>query len=1214
MNLYKIVLQGFKSFADRTEINFDSGVTAIVGPNGCGKSNVVDAVRWVIGEQKPTELRISKSTDLIFNGTASRGSHSYCEVSLYLDNSKRIFPIEFDDLVITRKLDRSGDSSSSYINGQKVPLKDVVNLFRDTGAGKEGYSIIGQGKITALMDSKPTERRLVFEEAAGITKIRNEKEDTERKLGRTRDNMSRLNDIMQEIESNLGPLEEEAKQAIKMKGLKENLKEEEIALYLYQCENSEEAKVAAESELKKVEELLNQKKHSLEDLRTKHDNTLAERDNIDKRSDELNQEITNLLLASEKAKNEFNLLSVQLQHANEAMDRNRAKTDSNTILMKDISRSAIGATEDKSVLEKNIIEIKEQLSILEKDYSDLEKSVSQQEDAIALSQELLVANADKRGEINTLVAQYQIELKLLEDDVKDLRKELSILDNAKALIATDLNKCQAENKTLLDEQQTKIKEKERISIKIAENQSDLKAFNDKKDQLSKEIDSITFKIESTKEMVESYNNYDFAVQGLMAKKQTDEKVKESIIGTFAEIINVPDVYVIAIEVALGNALQNIVTTDEYATSYLIDVLKKNNLGRATFLPLTTVKANPLPAQYNGVFSENGVLGCATELIQYESRFSAIVSSFLGRTIIVENKDIALNVARKFNYGFRIITLEGEAFLPSGAISGGSIKSKSSRFLSAESDLEKFEKKLAKLEKDHNEIQLVIDDYNAETEDLQKHLKVVEARCFQLEKDLIANKSNIDNFELNINDKDKEMFGLSNDLIQKNNRINELTTLLKSTKESSIFAQNEKITADDYINDAKDKLVKDREQKNKLASELSNLKESYASLNASIMNFEQSIRTNNERYSSIENEQIELKVEYTKLNAEIESLQNKINKRKLVDIDQEKLDQLNAERSALGVRKNEISTILQNIQTEQSDLNAQQLVLSEKKAKEESNLEKIMLELSNTANRISETYGYDELAAKEYWQVAEKPAIKKEYDIQKALERIARVRRSIEKLGLVNELAEEKFIQENERYEKMVEQFDDLSKAETDLVNIITDLTKEMEVKFIDTFKKINDNFKTTFAELFGGGTAVLRLEQGVSALTAGIEIQAQPPGKKLLSLAPLSGGERALTAIALLFAITKLNPMPFSFLDEIDSALDEANARLFAQYLNKFSDVSQFVVVTHRKATMALCDTLYGFTMQEKGVSKMVKVKLEEAAKQIEEAEKREKKKQGDAV
>lgn len=1211
MNLYKIEIQGFKSFADRTEIKFESGVTAIVGPNGCGKSNVVDAVRWVIGEQKPTELRISKSTDLIFNGTASRGSHSYCEVSLFLDNSKKIFPVEYDDLIVTRKLDRSGESTFS-INGQKAQLKDVVNLFRDTGAGKEGYSIIGQGKITALMDSKPTERRLVFEEAAGITKIRDQKEKTERKLERTRDNMSRLNDIMHEIESNLGPLEEEAKQAIKMKGLKENLKDEEIALYLYQCENSDEAKAAAESELKKVKEALILQENLLDKLTERQDKVLFEGDNIDKQIEELHQKILNLMLANEKAKNEYDILVMQLKHATDALEKNRTKSDANLIIMKDLSKNAISVAEEKAAMEKTILEIKEQLLDVEKEYAVLEKSVTQQEDAIALSQDLLLANADKRGEINTLVAEYQIEAKLLEDDVKDVRKVLSSLDSSKNNFSIELAKKQDENNSLLRDRQAKAKEIEEINIRIAENQSDMLAFKDKKDRLSKDIDNTKFSIETIKSMLESYNNYEYAIQELMAKKQTDERVNKSIIGTFAEIISVPEVYVVAIEVALGNALQNIVTTDEFATSYLIDVLKKNAYGRATFLPLTTVKANPLQAQYNDVFSENGVLGCATELIQYESRFSAIVSSFLGRTIIVENKAVAIDIARKYNYGFRIITLDGEAFLPSGAISGGSVNKRSTRFLSAESDLEKAEKKLKKLEKDYNEIQLVIDDFNKETEDIQKHLKVVEARHLQLEKDLISSKSSMDNLEVNIKETDNKIRTLSDELIQKNNRINELSTLLKSTKESSMFAQNEKITADDYINESRDKLFKDKEKKNQLASALSTLKESYASMNTSITNFDQSIKASNDRYVNIEREQAELKSEYNTLTSEIEAIQNKIDSRDLVDVDTEQVEKLKAEKDTLNSRKNELSSIMQKIILEQSELNAKQRTLSEKKAKEEANLEKIMLELENTSTKILETYGYDQNAAKNYWSISEKPPLEKEYDIQKALERIAKVRRSIERLGLVNELAEEKFAQESERYERMVEQFDDLSAAEKDLINIITDLTKEMEIKFLDTFKKINENFKTTFAEFFGGGTAVLSLEKGVSPLTAGIEIQAQPPGKKLLSLAPLSGGERALTAIALLFAITKLSPMPFSFLDEIDSALDEANARLFAQYLNKFSDVSQFIVVTHRKATMALCGTLYGFTMQEKGVSKMVKVKLEEAARQIDEAEKRERKKSGE--
>lgn len=1198
MNLYKIEIQGFKSFPEKVEINFESGVTGIVGPNGCGKSNVVDAVRWVIGEQKPSELRISKNTDLIFNGTEKRGSQSYCEVSLYLDNTKQFFPIETEDLVITRKLDRSGESTS-YINGQKVPLKNVVDLFRDTGVGKEGYSIIGQGKITALMDSKPEDRRMIFEEAAGISKHKDRKRKTEAKLMRTRDNMTRLNDIMEEVALNLGPLENEAKDAVKMKDLKLTLKNDEIELYLFQCENSEQARTNAMAGINKINVELIKQQEELDELDKKYEKIFNEYNAIERKNTDLHAKILNLTVASEKARGQINLLHSELKHASDSLENLKKAYDQNKQSLANYSKESLALLQKKAEKEELLVIKKEQLGLVEKEYEDLVKTVTEQEESIEVTQKLLLEQSDKRGEINKLVASYEIEVNLIEQTIVELQNKLKNLKKEINDIEENIQIYNKEKESCLREENEKKQEKEQIRLKYIDNQINLKNFTDRKNQLSKDRTGFEFRRETILEFTKTYASYDSAVQGLMLLKKSDSRVSKAIIGTFAEVISVPKEYVIAIEVALGNALQNIVTVDEYATNDLISVLKRDNLGRATFLPITTVKAHPLSREYMGVLSEKGIIGCATELIQYESRFSSIVSSFLGRTIIAENKEVALNVAKKYNFAFRIITLEGEAFLPSGAISGGSFKTKS-RFLSNENDLEEIEKKLKKIDKDIKETDMLIEEYESESEELSKYEGVLQARLFQIEKDLVERKGRIDNSQQLLDDAIEEKKALENDIEEKKARVEDLHVLLKNTAGSNDLS-NESITTEDYINEIRNKLFTDRQKRDEKLREMTTVKGDCSHIEVVINNTENNLSILNKSYINTEQEQNEISVKMLALAAQIEKYQKDLDISDFPEEDKIKLEEMRKELESLIKTREDLGVLLASLTSSRNEKNKEVTTLIEKKAKEESSLEVLLIEINSMSEKIFESYGYDYEGAKDYWIKTGK-VFSKNFDTVKSLDKILKVRRAIERMGPVNELAEQKYEEESQRYAEMKQQFEDLSKAEEDLKNIIIELTRDMEKKFLENFKIINENFKVTFTDLFGGGSASLQLEKNVSPLIAGIEIHPRPPGKKLPSMALLSGGERDLTAIALLFAITKLSPMPFSLLDEIDAALDDTNARLFVQYLQRFSSESQFIVVTHRKPTMTLCDTLYGVTMQEKGVSKLVKVRLEEAERQIKEA------------
>lgn len=1194
MNLNKIEIQGFKSFPDKTEINFDTDITGIVGPNGCGKSNVVDAVRWVLGEQKSSSLRISKNIDLIFGGTKNRRSQSYCEVSIYLDNSKNIYPIEFEDLVITRKLDRSGDSSS-YINGQRCNLKDVVNLFRDTGIGKEGYSIIGQGKINSIMSSKPDARREIFEEAAGISKHKDRKNSSENKLVRTRDNMSRLNDIMKELEQNLGPLKQESEQAAEVKKIRKELKIGEVELFLYQSENSELTRVQTDEKLKEITKIYQDNLSELRKLNEDYNKTLKQIAELDTISDDLHANILSLTISAQKAIGKSENLALSIKFKQEEKQKKSTEFQNNILKLEARAGDIVSKINLKTDKETQYFDLKNQYLESKAIYDEIRKSVEMQEKEIEISKDLLFDNISKRAEIDKNRATYELELKLLQKNVDEYQPILA--DKKRLLFENENNRkiffSQIEN--LVSEKKNKLFEKNAAEINFQNLKNELvEAENNKIDLITRKS-NLKFKLATIKENIESYASYDAAVQSLMEFAKDDKNIASMIIGTFAEIITVPKQYVTAIETALGNALQNIVTPDEYMASFLIDTLKQNSLGRATFLPLTTVKAYPLSKEFERCFSEPGVIGCAADIIKYDRKYFSIVSSFLGKTVVTEDKDVAIKIAKKYNYAFKIVTLEGEAFLPSGAISGGSAKYRTSKILSQETEYLDNENKLRKAEKDFNIVSGLVDELKSEKDKINLALNVIDARINQVDKELIdinAKNNNVSE-KLLLTKEDSEKVSISLNSSQK--RIAELEEMLYSSSQYSLVAQNEKISADDFINEAKEKYYKDKETSDKLNGSITDLLVRINTLESFIKNIDSEIIDFKSEYRHIESKQVDLDVEIRVLNAEINNLQKDVDISEFPEEEKNKLQKANLELGSIDIVKKEKNLYLTDLESKRTIQNDNLNDSNEKKIREESKLEKINLEIDNMASRMYETYSFNFQSANEYWVSEGFGDIPTKCDVQKSLEKIMKLRRRIEKFGPINELAEERYALENVRFEEMTRHFEDLSKAEQDLVKIIADLTAEMETKFIESFKQISVNFNDTFKELFGGGLGQLSLEKGLSPLLAGIKINAQPPGKLLKSIELLSGGEETLTAIAILFAINKLSPMPFSLLDEIDASLDESNARLFAQYFSRFSKDTQFIVITHRKPTMSLCDVLYGVTMQEKGISKVVKVKLEEA-------------------
>lgn len=1199
MNLKKIELHGFKSFADKTEIPFESNVTGIVGPNGCGKSNVIDAVRWVLGEQAPKTLRVTKMPDLIFNGTTNRLSLSYCEVSLYLDNEDRRYNVDFDEVVITRKLVRGGEGEY-FINRQPCRLKDIIDLFRDTGIGKEGYSIIGQGKIDEILSSSPDGRRKIFEEAAGISRHKARKIETERKLERARQDMSRINDILTEVGSTLGPLEKEASDACKVKSLREKLKYLEVSLFLHQCENSSENRERLRAKLKKSNEELETQTKELERLNNDYNVTMMGIENGSKYSNMIRDEITNLRVAAEKAAGDSRALAKDIEYIKkdnleieEGRKVNKIKLEEKAKLIEE----KFNLTVEKG----NELKIKEQeCDEITQEYNKISYAVEQQEKAIEASNEMFVNRLSKSAEIDKDVAALELERKLLLDGLANDKDEY---DDKKELFdkVTKIREDFINEKALFEkEKQEKLEEINIANVNKNNAEAEFKEMQAKKVMLQTRIQNLEFKKSLIEENINSYSDYEGSIQNLMKYAESHSDVASKIIGTLAEIITVPRDLQLAIEIALGKSVQNIITKNEHDASDLMRVLRENNLGRATFLPMTTMKYNDLSREQARALDEDGVVGVASELIRYDSQYNNIISNLLGKTVIVEDQQTALRISKKYGYSFRSITLEGDVYSPSGALTGGATAKGGAKILSRESEKEEAAKKLRQAKKDLELISADLGDREEELKELSNAVGVISSRIAKLDIDITKVDGDIARCDKELDFYQQEMKKLFAGNEGSLTRIDEIEKLLKQASKNKETIASDKVGTDDYIAELKNKFFEDKQIREALNKQVTAVMMEVTALRNEIDSIEKEIAGLKAECRILESELLDFEVREKFNNGRLERINKDLESTVFSEEEKKKLDDLKQELEGLEAEKERMNVLVKELDLKRIEQNELVGKIKEKCIREEANLEMIDTAIQAMSQRMEENYGYDLEAAKAYHVTVDPIAIEVEFVPDKANNEINSIRRKIERFGPINELAEEKFREETERYNDLNNQFNDVQKAEQDLVQIINELTTEMVEKFTVSFNQINTNFNEVFKELFGGGRAKMELEKGVNVLEAGIEIMAEPPGKKLSNLAPLSGGERALTAIAILFAIIKLNPMPFSILDEIEAALDDNNAKLFAQYLNKFSKSTQFIVVTHRKPTMQLCNTLFGVTMQEKGVSKTVRVKLEEAEKHAE--------------
>ena len=1181
MHLKRLELQGFKSFADRTVLEFMPGITSVIGPNGSGKSNISDAIRWVLGEQSIKSLRGDKSYDIIFAGTQNRKSLGFAEASIVFDNTDGKLPIEYQEVTVTRKIYRTGETGY-YINKTPCRLKDVLELFMDTGIGKDGYSIIGQGKIDEILSNKSEDRRHIFEEAAGIVKYRVRKLESEKKLENTKLNLLRINDILSEIEGTLDPLKIQSEKARKFLDLREELKEIEIGLFLFNIDTYKEKL----EQIKIDEDILEghnvQAQEKMEQINNLKEKLKQEINDI---TDQI-ESMQNLGFESskqiEKINSDINVSKERIANNKENYTRLEKEITENEQRKKELEEEKVQKLEKKTNLFSNKEKFQKELEEKENTLNELTKKLSKEELEIETKKKTQEEKVDTRYEKTANISLIDANLENSKKREQSLKNEISgaisELDSTritKEEIAKTFHNIESERNNITKSLSEINEKRQEANEKIKQYDITLKNLEQEERMKSSRL---KFLIETEKEK----EGYIKSVKSLLLDCDKNAELKKGMYGALSSLIKTPKEYETAIEMALGASLQNIVTENEEDAKKLVEHLRKNNLGRATFLPIASVSGKKLDKlNEKGI---DGVIGIASDLIKIDKKYENIILSLLGRTVIVDDMENAIKLAKQNKYTFKIVTLKGDIINPSGGITGGSVQAKTVNILGRAREIEELEAELKQIKKKFQEEQKKKDEYEKsieqvleEVEGLETKLKDIDIVYATDKQKLVAVEENIEKLELRLEKLKKEQEEIKTQqkqmTTQKEETLIEIESLNKEIE--SLTSEIDKYTA---LNKDNQKYIDD------LNFDITNLKISVSSFDeseASIDEIVERINTDVENCNtSINNKKAQMETintDNTTLENQIIEYNNKIEEiKKQVGNSSNKIEDLKSERTKknekLSQTEEEIARQFNIIE----DLKAGIVKIDVKKTKLEQDIEAII-------NKMWEEYEITPNLVEEY----EKPT-----NIAETTKRVNSLRNSIKELGSINIDSIEEYKQTKSRYDFMCEQRLDLENSINKLRKVISDMTSIMKEQFERQFKAINKNFGEVFSELFGGGKAELTLVDPENILECGIEIQAQPPGKKLQNMTLLSGGEKAFTAIALLFAILKINPAPFCVLDEIEAALDDVNVYRFAEYLRKFTNKTQFLVITHRKGTMEVANTVYGITMQENGISKLLSMKL----------------------
>lgn len=1184
MKLKKLELYGFKSFAQRTEIVFDEGITGIVGPNGSGKSNIGDAVRWVLGEQSAKTLRGASMSDVIFNGTQKRKPLSYCEVSLVFDNDDHALAMEAAEVMVTRRVYRNGESEY-YLNRTACRLKDVVDLFRDTGIGKEGYSIIGQGRIDEILSRKSEDRRQVFEEAAGIVKFKARKEEADKKLQRTLENLERVDDILDELTKRLKPLEEQSRNARVYLELSTELKDLDLNLFLIRSDRARARLSELESELLTVQTILADTESNLTDKTTRRDET---QNRIDQLEEAITKARTELMECAEHVHESQKKISA-LQSRRETRSENRQR----------IVREQEEAQERLAEIEKDHVRIQADVEkqhsliadaeqILRATQEAAEKAQAKEKEADAALEAQKAAVIDQmnrlsdvrndKTRLNTMQAQMETRLTEIEESSGALQEQEAALREALTAVEKQL---ETENQHQ-QQCQEKLAQARQASDEADAAYANLRADVEKQ---SADMQAAASRHNVLTEMTRDMEGYNMAVRRAMtyAKQRGLTGVK----GVLAQLMTVPQAYETAIDMALGAAQQNIVTDTEETAKELINYLRQNRLGRATFLPMSAIRGKTLYGNERNALKLPGCLGVASELVQCAPEYRGIVENLLGRTVIADNLDHGIPIMRAGNHAFRLVTLEGDVMHSGGSMTGGSAQSKVSNLLSRERELKELTAKLqtgrAELDKCRQEL---TQRQQTAQEKRQKVSDAVNA-LHQQEIAVAREQARRESVSADLNTHLQRMQETEQARVQLHQSLEDIRQQLETIEHQRTGAQGDQSAMEQKTIEMQNALVKARAEASAENDRLMVRTLQLSDLRHGLSDLERDEAHAQQDQAQILREQ-ERREQLLHEMDELDAIDENDMKREEAESARRQKEQLRQESAAQAIeqRRSQAQSDLRDILSDMENLHEAYNRDSEKLHKTELAKARIEGDQKNLQNRIWDTYKLTYAGAEEFRRT---PFDEKESD-----RRAAELQGQIRALGTVNVGAVEEYAETKARVDDLTAQQQDLKRAEMDLRELIERLLIQMRSTFVENFSKMQGYFAETFTRLFGGGHAELKLMDPDDPLNCGIEVNAQPPGKKLQLLSLLSGGERALTAIAILFAMLKLKPTPFCILDEIEAALDDANIGYYADYLKEYSKGTQFIVVTHRKGTMERCNSLFGVAMEEQGVSRMVSVSLQD--------------------
>ena len=1188
----QIELVGFKSFADKTVIPFTDGVTCIVGPNGCGKSNVADAIRWVLGEQSAKMMRGSQMLDVIFNGTEKRRPTSFCEVTLSFDNTSRIFNIDCDEVEMTRRLYRNGDSEY-LLNRQPSRMKVLTGLLHGAGAAKEGYSIIGQGRIETIMNAKPEDRRSIFEEATGISMFKDRKADAERKLSAARDNLYVFLQRMHEVERQLAPAEKAAESAIKYEQLYARLRSLEINSYIYHHDTSAGRK-------QKINDRIAHYTSEIERLTARSSEVLKEyeqcRDIVSGADDELaelNERLLRYTVGIQRKTGEGKVLQEKANSVKEKLRSAQEDVTFSTQRIDEIEREIRRAEEHNRKNSERAEKLETSCKALEEELSSLSDEIGKFEAMTDENRKKVMDTFRDLSDLNKNMGSIEAQRKLLSERLSEVRATLDEIVKLRDGYKAEYDASIARHGEIIAFIDSENETMERAAKAVRDSEESVRTYTQKAYDARSQIAGLSDSLATVKALRDRFDGYIYSVKRLMSEAKNNAELSSKIQGLIADIVTTSGEYEVAIETAFGGAMQNVVTGTRDDAKFLIEYLKRTRGGQVTFLPVEALRPRIEGDSIRSARKERGAIGFAADLVGYDKKYENVIRYLLGNTLVCDNIESATIIARRYPRAFKIVTLDGDVINSSGSMTGGSRKDNAGNLLANERRIKEIEESIAEKKAALSRAETMRDRAQTELKEASSDLEELRAKFQNSRAELAANEQLSESLlkQLASEESRYAVFARTAEMI--GGRLAALNDEYSQTSRGASDLNersSEASSAIENISTQYDALIKQRDEK---LDKLNSARVEKASLEAAVKS-----GSENTRRLTSEKDELISKIARTRaaipdIERELEELNRQAEHTALTAEEQEVVDDIRARIAATTESKVTTNERIKKIDIERLELHKSIQENTDRRNSQQIALTKLDADLENMQQRIMDEYGEDYDGCLKYKA--------EDFDIEGAPSAVSSLKRQITMLGAINPNAVTEYREIKERYDKMSADKADMEKAIDDLTKALDEIRTEMLNIFNEGFNKINENFKQTFKELFGGGRAELQLDYTdcEDPLDAGVEIEACPPGKKLTKISLLSGGERALTAIAILFAIIGMRPMPFCVLDEIEAALDEANVGRYAKYLKKFATQTQFIVITHRKPTMENADTLFGVTMEEKGVSKIVSVKLSEVESRL---------------